>query len=470
MKFGNKLSKLRKEHNLSQEQLADKLEVSRQAVSKWESGQSYPDMDKIVILCKIFDCTIDELINDEKEVISEKNKKSLMSYVDEFLNFITKTVNMFWSMSFKQKMSCIFQMSVLVLILVAIFAIIGSIIASCFSGMYSILPYRFESFIRSIFLFVYVLICLIIGAIITVHVFKIRFLDYFVTVEDNLATEKEIEKPVEENEVYKECKKEKIIIRDPKHSTFSLVRILSKLLNIFLKGCALLVLLFLAFSFVFIIFALIVSLYYIKDGMIFVGIMIAFLGSALICFTVGELLYRFIFNIKQHFKITFVMAVASLVVIGIGFGLSFVSYTTFERVNFNESNISLNDKTRKIIHVTDDNILIGCSYNHYCSKIEYEVNDDLKDVIIVDVKHNSEYNYYIGDAFGYYDDSELFRFYDVYPGSSYDFFEAYNEVINDLKNKVIRDYSYYPPCELKITSSTDNIEMLKNNYNKFNGE
>lgn len=40
MKFGNKLSKLRKEHNLSQEQLADKLEVSRQAVSKWESGVS----------------------------------------------------------------------------------------------------------------------------------------------------------------------------------------------------------------------------------------------------------------------------------------------------------------------------------------------------------------------------------------------------------------------------------------------
>ena len=53
MRFCDKLPKLRKENNLSQEQLADRLGVSRQAVSKWESGSSYPDMDKMIQICNI---------------------------------------------------------------------------------------------------------------------------------------------------------------------------------------------------------------------------------------------------------------------------------------------------------------------------------------------------------------------------------------------------------------------------------
>ena len=46
--FSENLKKIRKEQNLSQEELADQLGVSRQAISKWESGQAYPEMDKII--------------------------------------------------------------------------------------------------------------------------------------------------------------------------------------------------------------------------------------------------------------------------------------------------------------------------------------------------------------------------------------------------------------------------------------
>lgn len=76
MKFSEKLQKLRKENKLSQEQLADMLDVSRQAVSKWESGQTYPEMDKLLALCKIFKCSLDDLTNDEVKEIknTEKNK------------------------------------------------------------------------------------------------------------------------------------------------------------------------------------------------------------------------------------------------------------------------------------------------------------------------------------------------------------------------------------------------------------
>ena len=54
MKFCDKLQKIRKENNVTQEQLADKLNVSRQAVSKWESGTAYPDTEKLIQISKIF--------------------------------------------------------------------------------------------------------------------------------------------------------------------------------------------------------------------------------------------------------------------------------------------------------------------------------------------------------------------------------------------------------------------------------
>ena len=64
MKFCDKLATLRKANNLSQEQLADKLNVSRQSVSKWESGDTYPDMSKMIQMCEILNCTLPELMDD----------------------------------------------------------------------------------------------------------------------------------------------------------------------------------------------------------------------------------------------------------------------------------------------------------------------------------------------------------------------------------------------------------------------
>lgn len=69
MTFGEKLSKLRKEYNYTQEQLADILGVSRQSISKWESDTAYPETDKLVKLGKLFNCSMDYLLNDD---ITEK--------------------------------------------------------------------------------------------------------------------------------------------------------------------------------------------------------------------------------------------------------------------------------------------------------------------------------------------------------------------------------------------------------------
>lgn len=64
MKFGDNLKNLRKSKNMSQEKLALKVNVSRQSVSKWETGEAYPEMNNILELCKIFHCHINDLVND----------------------------------------------------------------------------------------------------------------------------------------------------------------------------------------------------------------------------------------------------------------------------------------------------------------------------------------------------------------------------------------------------------------------
>lgn len=66
MNFKENLKKLRKEKNISQEQLAKKLNISRQAISKWESGKAYPDIDNLILLRNIFNVSLDELIVNEK--------------------------------------------------------------------------------------------------------------------------------------------------------------------------------------------------------------------------------------------------------------------------------------------------------------------------------------------------------------------------------------------------------------------
>ena len=119
MKFSEKLQKLRKENKFSQEQLADMLDVSRQSVSKWESGQTYPEMDKLLSLCKIFNCSLDELTNDEiTEVDMSKNKKNVFgNLVDEIFVLFDRSFDMFKSMESKDLSKCVIELLILILVL-----------------------------------------------------------------------------------------------------------------------------------------------------------------------------------------------------------------------------------------------------------------------------------------------------------------------------------------------------------------
>lgn len=73
MVFSEQLSKLRKEANLTQEELAEKCDVSRQAVAKWESGESLPDIYKISQIAKLFEVSLEELIWGECQQDTQKD-------------------------------------------------------------------------------------------------------------------------------------------------------------------------------------------------------------------------------------------------------------------------------------------------------------------------------------------------------------------------------------------------------------
>lgn len=72
MTLGDKISKLRKDNNYTQEQLAGILGVSRQSVSKWEGNLAYPETDKLIRMSEMFQCSLDYLLKDDEEMASEQ--------------------------------------------------------------------------------------------------------------------------------------------------------------------------------------------------------------------------------------------------------------------------------------------------------------------------------------------------------------------------------------------------------------
>ena len=84
--ISEKLYMLRKKQGLSQEQLAERLNVSRQAISKWESGQSVPDTDKLLSIGEYFQVSLDYLLREEGEFPSAQ-QKSEEQISGEKLNF-----------------------------------------------------------------------------------------------------------------------------------------------------------------------------------------------------------------------------------------------------------------------------------------------------------------------------------------------------------------------------------------------
>ena len=97
MSLGQNLQFLRKRDNITQEQLAESLEVSRQSVSKWESDTTYPEMDKLLQLANLFHCSLDDLV--QKDISSQyvEDKCNYDQFMNQFSRRITTGVGLILS-------------------------------------------------------------------------------------------------------------------------------------------------------------------------------------------------------------------------------------------------------------------------------------------------------------------------------------------------------------------------------------
>ena len=229
MNLSDNLKRIRKENNLSQEQLADKLGVSRQAVSKWESNQAYPEMDKVLQICKMFNLNIDELLNQNIKEVNEtkQSKNNVNKFIDDFLDYITKTVDMFSSMKLKEQLKCILEQLVIIGVITLILLILGVIVKNIVSSILNFLPESLYYTLYNILINgVYVLLCLVLGVSLVLHIFKIRYLDYYVIVkekkeeviEETITEETNVKEEKKKRKFFSKPEREKIIIREHKHS------------------------------------------------------------------------------------------------------------------------------------------------------------------------------------------------------------------------------------------------------------
>ena len=150
MEFNEKLQKLRKQKELTQEELAEVLFVSRTAISKWESGRGYPSIDSLKEIAKFFSVTIDELLSSDEilNIAEEENKqkeKHLRSLVFGlldisvlmflFLPFFGQNVNGIVQevslLALKETMFCLRAMYYAIVISIAIYGILTLAFQNC---------------------------------------------------------------------------------------------------------------------------------------------------------------------------------------------------------------------------------------------------------------------------------------------------------------------------------------------------
>lgn len=457
MNLADNLKKIRKENNLSQEQLAEKLGVSRQSVSKWESNQAYPEMDKMLQICQLFNLNIDDLLNqDIKEVNNNKqSKNNINKFIDDFLDYVTKTINMFSSMKFKEKIKCIFEQLIIISVMLIIFLIIGSIGSNILVNILIILPDTLYYIIYNLFESIYIIFTLILGLVLLFHIFKVRYLDYYEFVNDESDLSKLEIKEELKDEKFKEITKEKIkvekspekiIIRDPKHSSYKFISGLLRCLLFMLKLVVFLIAICFCLTLIVLVISFIIDFLIIKTGLLFIGSLITIISLIIINFIVLILLYNFIISKKNKKSKLFTSFLISLVLFGSGIGIISIDILNFDYIdNINDINYC---EEFEIITMEEDML-----FEDYYGVIEY-VEENRNDIKIV-YKHSKYYDIIRNN------EGKITYFYHTINIDNLEFFKVF---LNDFNDSKLIDYSRY---KIIIYTSKENILKLKQNKQDY---
>lgn len=427
------LKRIRKDNGLSQEQLAEKLNVSRQSVSKWESSLAYPEMDKIVQLARMYDLNIDDLLNGDVSEAKgcKESKRKIDSYISSFLDYITKAVNLFSKLKFKTKCKCILEQILIILFLGVIFLSLGIFVGDL---AHHIFPNLSEFLVR-FFISLYTGISFVLSIIIVLHVFKIRYLDYY----DNSFKDNSDVNSLDDGDKKVEGVNEKIIIRDPKRNYLKIIDGLFDILLVFIKCMLLFISGGLCLFLIFLLVLFICLFAIIRSGLVFVALLISLLASIVVVVDILLALYNFVFGRKINKKLLIYTFVSSVVAIGVGIGMFILGLFFFDTVDLNDASFSEKEiilKSDRLDYVDYDNVVF--------------VPNDSDDIRIV-LRSSKYYDYHF-----YVDIYKRLMLYGDVDGDN--LFEFVHTLVDDINERRLVDYSDY---QIIIYTSQDNIDRLR---------
>lgn len=447
------LKKIRKENNLSQEDLADILGVSRQAISKWESKVSYPEMDKIVLLCKKFDLNIDDLLHrDIKEVKESMAVKSkIKSSCAEIFNFIINSIELFWQMTLKMKITFILEQIIIIIIMLIIWncgAYIGGFIIQ---QILRKIPHDIYIIIYNVFSSLYLILGLIFNIIIIFKLYKVRYYNTYVSYVNNenaLESKVSLEFKNSRDINFKQniTRPNKIIIENKNSSDDNFFDLLTNIVVGIIKLIGLGIVSFLSLTLASIVIGLICSLLIVKSGLFFTGIFSSGLALGIITILGILLLLNFIFNRKSNFKIMINAFIGSVILLGLGLGFVLVSL-----VGFSDASLSNNLKQESIEILMQDNLYFrtydkdSISYQKLDIdniRIEYKINKACK----IENKVRSNGNLYLKS---FCEDKHM----------------IIKELIDSLNNKEIYNFgdNMHIIKDITVYGKKENLDIIRKN-------
>ena len=454
MKFGENLQKLRKERGISQEQLAEQLGVTRQSVSKWESGASYPEMDKIVAICNIFHCDMDVLIN--KDITEERDKKDASKVVKvgfkNIADYIKKTIYLFEHQSFKDIIKMIAQVMIIICVILCFsipFMLFKEMIVSLFytgDNWFSIFFSRFWNFIFNASYGILAIATFL-------YIFKVKFLDGEEIVIEEVNESLDTIDDDNSQDTVKDNKKKKII-KVKRTEGFSLLDLLSKAITLCLKVFLLFLLIPAIIGVIMLIIAFVLLVILFFRGVFLVGPLFIALGITVFCLIVIELILDFIFNLRFSRRRVIITIISSVVVSAVGLGLSIWYFLNLNVVNDVPNNFK--QETQEEVYMMNDELLIQYGWNY----IKFVEDESMTNQIRVRIDYYPDYTAAELEK----EDNEIFINYDTI--NSIRINEVTDSIINNLKKNKLYTYDKLGTVSMTITSSKNNIEKLKENYNK----
>lgn len=448
MKFCENLLNLRKSKNISQEQLAEMLGVTRQSVSKWESGASYPEMEKLTEMCRIFHCSLDTLVNGDVMAEKERQDNRLFhSIIGTIELSIRKTIALLENMNASQMIRFVMTLFVICAVILVCkipFIILEDSINAIFYHGDSNVVMRL---LASLWSFLLNLAYGIFAILAFCYIYKIKYLD---RVELTDSIDEKVQQTCEKITIHDEkthVKQKKYVYQEH----LSVFDFLTTFFSYFLKFICGIILLWDLCALVTstILFVLLILLSF--KGLFLVGPFL--LGIGVITFTglIATLLIQFIANRKSNQIASLITFFTSIILSCVGFTLSCWYFTGLTYID--GAPPKYQKKTVSEVYDMKEKLVVEDHYN-----VIY-VTDDSLDKVRVDVEYYYD-SYYpeidlVSDKYITYHTER--KNAQIYPK------EMIDEVIKNLRQKKFYTYQNLFDTKMIVTASSENIRKIKTN-------